>query len=276
MPTYYFNTTSMLRIEDIISAVAATLIAPLIISAIKQFFVTIRQSHKIEVAEKDFNKELEKNEPIVKYVDKILNLVIERDKLTMIKARGRSNYLFFIGTFLMILSVFAPVVTIGIYMTTEPISYETIEVLKNIKSQLGVVPSIKDIINQRDWRILLSGISFGFLFLAAARALLRQENRQITTYINLNRRISLFENTASALKIAERIALDGDELSIDDLPQELQINHLIIKVINILLPTSEEVREFLKGEKQVDQADGDMSSFIKEQIKAFMEGGKNS
>ena len=266
----------MWRIEDFLVAVATSLVAALMATAIKQFFATIRQSHKIEAAEKDFNKELEKKEPIVKYIDKILNLVIERDKLTMIKAKGRSNYLFFIGTLLMILSVFAPIVTIGIYMTTEPISENTLTVLKHIKSELGVMPPIQNIINQKDWRILLSGISFGFLFLAAARSLLRQESRQISTYINLNRRISLFENTASALKITEKIALDGDgDLSSDSLPEELKMNYLIVKIINILLPTPEDIRDFLKGEKQTEEVESDMSSLFKEQVKIFMENKKS-
>jgi hypothetical protein len=260
--------------DELIIAIVASLIAPLILSAIKQFIVTIRQSRKVEVAENNFNKELEKKEPIVKYIDKILSLVIERDKLTMIKANGRSNYLFFIGTFLMILSVFAPIVTVGIYMTTEPISDNTISILKELKSQFGETPPIKDIINQKDWRILLSGVSFGFLFLASARALLRQESRQISTYINLNRRISLFENTASALKIAEKVALDGDsEISTLSQPQELKIDYLIVKIINILLPTSEDVRELVKNEKQNEKAEDD-DSLLKQQLKLIMESIK--
>lgn len=269
----------MYHFEDILFTLLPAvigLIGPLLISAIKQFIETFLQSKKIEVAEKGFAEEREKKESIVKYIDKVLNLVIERDKLTMIKARGRSNYLFFIGTFLMILSVFAPILTIGIYITTEPLSVDMLNLLKEIKSQLGVTPQIKDIISQKDWRILLSGISFGFLFLASARSLLRQESRQIATYINLNRRISLFENTASALKIAEKIALDGEGegLSIESLPAELHINHLIVRIVNLLLPTAKDVYEITRGDDQNDKLEDDISSGFMDQLKSIIEGGK--
>lgn len=262
--------------EDVFFTLLPVLIVPLLISAITQFVKTVLQSKKIEIAEKGFTEELEKKESIVKYIDKVLNLVIERDKLTMIKARGRSNYLFFIGTFLMILSVFAPIATIGIYMTTEPVSDNTLYLLKEIRSQLGVTPQVKDIISQKDWRILLSGVSFGFLFLASARSLLRQESRQIATYINLNRRISLFENTASALKIVEKIALDGDGdgFSRENLPPELLVNHLIIRIVKLLLPTSRDVYEITNADNQNDKQEDDMSSSLMDQLKSILECGK--
>lgn len=133
------------------------------------------------------------NTPLVELIEASLNVLTERARLTMLLAQNRANKLFIIGVILMIVSVFAPVVSTFLYLNSNPLEF--IEKVPSIEGRTFEVPI------QRDWRILVSGISFGFLFLAAARGILKQEAQQRETYFKLDNRITYYENTITALKI---------------------------------------------------------------------------
>lgn len=211
-------------------------ILPIIFSWLERFIQLKKQKAKIEQVEKVVKEESEKRETLVRYIELVLSLASEREKLTMIRAQGRASTLFVIGTVLMVLSVFAPIISLAAYITTEPLANDTLTMIKAIKDQIGITPSFNDIVNQRDWRILLSGVSFGFLFLAAARGILRQEGQQMTTFLNLARRVTYYENIVSALKIAERNELEKiSELAPSDRPDRVHLENLVVRIINMLL-----------------------------------------
>jgi hypothetical protein len=138
------------------------------------------------------------------FVQAELAVAIERERVSMLLAQSRSARLFTLGTVFIVLSLLAPLVAIMAYVATDPV--ESLQ--KALASGIKVANAENAL--QRDWHILLSGVSFGFLFLAAAAGLLRQARHHTTTYFRLRRRVTHFEAMISALKISERIGVEAD------------------------------------------------------------------
>jgi hypothetical protein len=142
---------------------------------------------------------------MVEFVEAVLKVASLREEVAMSIAQGRSGRLFIIGSFLMVLSVFAPFGSAVLYWQMEPLNDEIVMQLKHLKVETGVVPGKESVSFKKDWRILFSGLSFGFLFLAAARGILRQDARQSSTYFKTAERVTYYENLARALLINERL-----------------------------------------------------------------------
>lgn len=176
--------------------------------AIKDF---LQEKRKVKTQEAAIEEKIKIREEkatskvsLIDFIKVELNVATERERLTMILAQSRSNRLYFIGIILMILSVFAPIASIFIYVTMNPL--EPIEQLK----ALGLAPTNISNLPQKDWHILISGISFGLLFLAAARGIFRQEEQQRSTYFKLGRRITFYENIVSALRINNQLYKENE------------------------------------------------------------------
>ena len=80
---------------------------------------------------------------------------------------------------------------------------------------------------QRDWRILLGGVTFGFLLLAAATGLLRQQAKELAVYLRrVAERVNLYKRLASVLQIHSQFdasaATDGDTEM-----KDLVVSHLL-------------------------------------------------
>ena len=168
--------------------------------------------YRMNLKIKEKTKELEKGKNtlkgitgMVEFVEAVLKVASLREEVAMSIAQGRSARLFIIGSFLMVLSVFAPFGSAIIYWQMEPINKEVILHLKQLKDETGVVPGKESVSFKKDWRILFSGLSFGFLFLAAARGILKQEARQSSTYFKTAERVTYYENLARALLINDRL-----------------------------------------------------------------------
>lgn len=138
------------------------------------------------------------------YLKDQLNLTAERGRLLMVQAESRANMLYAVGTILTVLSVFAPLASIAVYATTDPLPADTISHLQSLRNAQGALPSGVSVSISRDWHILLSGISFGFLFLAAAGAIFAQHRRQMETYFTLGRDVNYFDTVIGAVDIANR------------------------------------------------------------------------
>lgn len=203
---------------------------------IKDFFnvdsgIIVRQQEKVlETKIQELEKRAEEKASIADFIQAELNVISERERLTMIKSQSRAGKLFIIGTILMIISVFMPIVSTIIYVNIDPISKETIKSLIIIKKEIGTTPLNKSISVQRDWRILVSGLSFGFLFLAAARGILRQEAQQRNTYFRFANRIAYYENIGGVLRINK--ILQENEIR-DSINQETKT--IIERIINLLM-----------------------------------------
>ncbi len=228
---------------DVASNVATILSA--IIAGALIVFVHLRYSieHKDVKAQKANLQErikiregkLTANTSLVDFIQAELMVVTERERLAMILAQSRSNRLYGIGIALMILSIFAPIASTGIYISMDPL--ETLARLK----QHGIALTNLSSPPQRDWHILISGISFGFLFLAASRGILRQEEQQRATFFDVGRRIAHYENIVSALRISDK--LQHEEKTSEN-------NKLLEKVIDKLLEAPMKYSEYKGSDKE--------------------------
>ena len=111
----------------------------------------------------------------------------------MAQAGRRANVLYRAGFGFMLFSVLAPVVSAAYYWNLDPLPALVVRRLGELHSAVGTLPAGTAIPVQRDWRVIVGGISFGFLFLAAASALMKQHGRQAALQAQLGRRVSYFQ-----------------------------------------------------------------------------------
>jgi len=167
----------------------------------------LEQEKKIRAAETKVEQEAE----FPDFLQSQLKLIAERARLVMVKAEGRANILYGVGTVLTVLSVVVPFVSIAVYINMEPLNPEILAILEKLKISTGELPSGVSVSLQRDWHILLSGISFGFLFLAAAGAIFSQHRRQTQMFLALSKDIDYFDGLAGAVEVCKRV--DGTSLT---------------------------------------------------------------
>lgn len=187
-----------------LAIVLSSLLGLIVFVAITVYRWNLKIKEKTRELEKGKNS-LKDIAGIVEFVEAVLKVASLREEVAMSIAQGRSGRLFIIGSFLMVLSVFAPFGSAILYWQMEPINEEVVLHLEQLKNKTGVVPGKEAVSFKKDWRILFSGLSFGFLFLAAARGILKQEARQSSTYFTTAERVTYYENLARALLINERL-----------------------------------------------------------------------
>ena len=108
-----------------------------------------------------------------------LSVVAERARLVMVQAQNRAGSLYFFGILVAIIAVLVPVVAVYVYVGGTSMSAGDLESLSVLRFPDGQLPDGVTISIGRDWRVLLSGVSFGALFLATAGALFTQHRRQM-------------------------------------------------------------------------------------------------
>ena len=241
-----------------LAIVLSTLLA-LIVSV---SFTVYRMNLKI----KEKTKELERGKNtlkditgMVEFVEAVLKVASLREEVAMSIAQGRSARLFIIGSFLMVLSVFAPFGSAVIYWQMEPLNDEVVTHLVELKNKTGMVPGKESVSFKKDWRILFSGLSFGFLFLAAARGILKQEARQSSTYFKTAERVTYYENLARALLINDR--LHPDEAG------KAERNRLIMRIIERLFASPQLNQEDTTAANDSEIGDGTQ---LKEVVEAVV------
>jgi hypothetical protein len=160
-------------------------------------FWRTRKSIYAEVG--NLENKAEKEISIVGFTETLLSAAAERQQLSVITAERRAGNLFRVGTLLMIVSVVVPFILVAMYLQTDPATIVT-----SLKS-LGVSPADAAKAAQRDWHLLVAGVSFGLLFLAAAKGILAAESKQLEIYSNEVRGSTYYGDLSRALKIAERL-----------------------------------------------------------------------
>jgi hypothetical protein len=231
-------------------------------------FVVYRWKRKIkEQTDKIFKQEEVLKEKttanIVEFVEAELKVASEREKLAMLIAQVRSGRLFVIGSFLMVLSVFAPFGSAAIYWQTDPLNDEVVMRLEQLKKKADITPASESISLKKDWRILFSGLSFGFLFLAAARGILKQEARQSSTYFVTSERVTHYENLGRALRINDRLKSEAQPSEND-------------KVVRRIIEKLFESPEQKKDESQTKDSELAEGLPFKEPIEAILNALKRS
>lgn len=162
-------------------------------------------------------------ETIVGFTEALLRAAAERGQLSVITAERRAGKLFRVGTLLMTVSVVVPFILVAVYLQTNPN-----EIVNNLKS-LGVSPTDAAKVAQRDWHLLLAGVSFGLLFLAAAKGILAAESKQLEIYSSEVGKTTYYGDLARALRIAER--LDSERKDNKNSITDEVIRKVIVKLL---------------------------------------------
>ncbi len=199
--TYWFGTASMLvvsatvtfRFDWLMREAQRPLFWPLIFVFVLSFMAVLL-SDPYSKAARIFEQEAqvldaraEAEETLVDYVEALLRAGAKHQEASARRAGGRANVLSLIGSFLMGASVLAPLVFVALYVNLSPTTTSS-----------GTAPA-------RDWHLLLAGVSFGLLFIAAARGILLAESRQRDVYAREVRETSYFGDLRRALGIAQRL-----------------------------------------------------------------------
>ena len=90
-------------------------------------------------------------------------------------------------------SVLCPVASAWIYLEVEPFSNQQLASIAVYKWLFGNSADLQSLPASQDWHILLAGVSFGFLCLAAANGLLKQRANELVLVSRMSTRISYFE-----------------------------------------------------------------------------------
>lgn len=149
---------------------------------------------------------------LVTFVSQQVSAMAARENLTMLRAERDANRLTALGIFLTVVSVFAPIAATVLYVELDPLPAATVVRLQELNARIGFVPTGDQLTIARDWHVLAGGLSLGFLFLAAARGVLRLESRNRAAALSLSRRVSHFERLAGILHVNARLSSEPDQL----------------------------------------------------------------
>ena len=175
-----------------------------------------------------------------------IKIAVSREEVSMLRAEARANNLFGIGRAFLIASILGPVAAALLYWWVAPVTPETVARLKDLHQALGsdAFKGVTIAVN-RDWRILLAGVSFGLLFLAAARGLLNQQAKEAATYFKLEEKINFLERLDSVLSI--RATHPGLETN----PSEKALAELVFSGLLDREIAADEPKDSAKGAESV-------------------------
>lgn len=233
---YFVGAWLVLQIFEVVSSISdwppkysqyllIVLVAGIPVVAIAGWFYESREDVQVRRV-REVEEALKTELGFAEFFQAQLQFVAERARLLMIKAESRANRLYAIGTILTVISVFAPVASVLIYLNLDPLPSDLIETVNELRSPDGDFPDGLVISASKDWRVLLSGISFGLLFLAAAGALFAQNGRQMNTMLRLGRDVDYFDAVVSAAEIRRK----AEEEELDD-----PMRKLVDEVVSNLL-----------------------------------------
>ena len=202
--------------SNYIGLLLAYLIAALLLSV---FILLYRQnkenSSNIQKAKRTFEKRdqellLCEDKTQKQLIIQIINFAVNMQEAMTPKARLRADILFWIGILLLVLSIAFPIIATIIYYEIDTISHETAQALIYLKKGANESQKELDIPLSRDWHILLGGVTFGFLCLAAARGIFAQQSNELKAFNEFGQRARYFERLNS---VAQIIISSCDHLS---------------------------------------------------------------
>jgi hypothetical protein len=157
--------------------------------------VGVRGFNQQRAAAEVLEAKAENQETLVDYVEAKLVAAAARQELAVCTAEGRANRLSSVGIILMVSSVLVPFALVYLYMILPATVPAT---------PPGAAP-------QRDWHLLFAGLSFGLLFIAAARGILLAEGRQREVYAREVRETAYYGDLRRALGMAQRLDVEDQE-----------------------------------------------------------------
>lgn len=179
--------------------VALTTILSSLTALVTRWLEDRKRTRTLEAGIDQLERKVEEERTVVEYVKVLLELASERQRLATFSSERSARNLFWIGTILTVLSVCAPFALVALYIRTD-----TIGQLRELK-QVGLDLRVGADLAKRDWHLLVAGVSFGLLFLAAARGVLAMETRQRELYARESRAVTYYGDLIRALQVAARL-----------------------------------------------------------------------
>lgn len=140
-------------------------------------------------------------------------------------AHFRATMLFWFGAAFLLASIAAPMATLYVYSTSDPLPPETAERVEKVGAALTTSKtalSLQTTLNvQRDWRVLLSGVTFGFLLLAAGAGLLKQRGKEFDVYFLVMERVNHYRRIFNVLQIKADVLKESDQQVAEFLSEKL-------------------------------------------------------
>jgi hypothetical protein len=190
------------------------------------------------------------------YCAKVIDVLADRTRAVMKKSEYRAARLYYVGSTLAVLSVFAPVSTFVMYHHATPLDERTIPVIHKMIGNGNSLPNGVTVAVQKDWHILLAGISFGFLFLAAAGAIFSQHRRQIEIYHSVADDVNFLDGVSAAVRMCGRSASQGSNEA------KNRVDGVIDRIVAELLHRNPRASRTRPASKTVEAFDERMAASI--------------
>ena len=133
--------------------------------------------------------------------------------------------------------------------------------MRDLKKEAGELPKEMATPIGRDWHLLLAGVTFGFLCLAAARGILSQQSNEMKTYFKLGQMARYFDRLNSVVEIL---------LKQDSKTTQLEKDVVQLVANKLLYDFSD------KDSEESDRSDSEPSfdkSIVSEAVKAKFQSG---
>lgn len=160
------------------------------------------------------------------FIHRQLNRAIAREELTLLHSQRRSGALFRMGVGFLGLSILCPIGATLMYLFLEPIPATSLTQLKELR---GIIDAPKGISTfSRDWHILVGGIAFGFLFLAAAGGLLKERAKELASLTRASVNVGYFERLKIIVDLKLRQFSAGQSVLVSYVVERLEDTPLAI------------------------------------------------
>lgn len=203
--------------------------------------IMLRPRKTVASIDVELEKEIDSSQPFAGIVSQVIRQSGLREERVLRLSESRSSWLFYMGVMFIALSVTGPAAGTYLYVTLPALPEQTVESLVKIHGQPGNSAAPLNVTAQRDWRLILGGISMGFLFLGTATTILRQKTKEVLIADRAAAKASYYARVQGLLTL-EQAKPTGDDRLLMRFAQE----HLLADRSGMTHSTS-------PGEKDSDQ-----------------------
>ncbi|MEP3478019.1 MAG: hypothetical protein ABJZ55_02115 [Fuerstiella sp.] len=200
-----------------ISTVAIGLLASLVSGWMLGNIVATTNTHRTLLRKAEGLESNVGNGTAVEKMERFLTAAYTRAEILSVASQRRADLLYWIGSMFLAASILGPVASFVVYANSEPLSPVSIGALETLNAALGgsgtSPPALTvqtTLVNQPDWRVLLGGVTFGFLLLAAGGGLLKQRSREIEIYFRTVKLVNHYRRLLSVLTLRAAVLEQSD------------------------------------------------------------------
>lgn len=149
---------------------------------------------------------------------RLLKLAYTRSEILSHSSQQRATVLFWLGAIFLIGSIAGPITSFNVYYYSNPLPSETVQNIKLLNEELETSQQPNNpgfqvqstIVVQRDWRILLGGVTFGFLLLATGSGLLKQRTKELEVHFRVINLVNFYQRLLGVFELKSEV-LEQDE-----------------------------------------------------------------